>query len=254
MHPIAIDALLACVAFLAGAINSIAGGGSFLTFPALILAGVPPITANATNNAAMFVGTFGSIRGYREELRAYRRAILPGVIVSLLGGTAGAILLLHTPASIFERMIPWLLLFAIVVFTLSPYLTRKVEPHDGGHLHTPWQLALQFVTAIYGGYFGAGIGYLMLAILSFSGLPNMNAMNGVKNLMGSCINGIALIPFVLAGVVDWKFAVLMAIFAILGGYAGARVVRKIPHRSTRAAVIVLGFGMTAYFFLKGPHG
>jgi uncharacterized membrane protein YfcA len=254
MNPLATDAILAVVAFLAGAINSIAGGGSFLTFPALILAGVPPITANATNNAAMFVGTFGSIRGYREELRAYRRAILPGVAVSLLGGTAGAILLLRTPPSIFERMIPWLLLFAIVVFTLSPYLTRKVEPHDGGHLHSPWQLAGQFVVAIYGGYFGAGIGYLMLAILSFSGLPNMNAMNGVKNLMGSCINGVALIPFVIAGVVDWKYAILMSIFAVSGGYAGARVVRKIPTRYTRLAVIALGFSMTAYFFLKGNHG
>ncbi len=241
------------VAFLAGAINSIAGGGSFLTFPALVLAGVPPIGANATNNAAMFVGTFGSIRGYREELKTYRRLLPPGVIASLLGGTVGAILLLRTPAIVFERMIPWLLLFAIVVFTISPFLTRKVEAHDGGRLHAPWQLAMQFVVAIYGGYFGAGIGYLMLAILSFTGLPNMNVMNGIKNLMGSCINGVALIPFIIAGIVDWKYAILMSIFAIFGGYAGARVVRRIPSHLTRGAVIVLGFGMTAYFFLKPQH-
>jgi len=246
--------VLAAVAFAAGAINSVAGGGSFLSFPALILAGVPPISANATNNTAMFVGTGGSAWGYRRELRPYGRALLPGILVSLAGALAGAFLLLHTPATLFERLIPWLLLFAMLVFIASPYLTRHVDPHDGGRLHSPLQLGLQFATSIYGGYFGAGIGYLMLAILSLSGLPDMNAMNGIKTLFAACINGIAIVPFVLAGIIDWKYALLMMVFAVLGGYAGAKVFRRIPSTYTRAAVIVLGLGMTAYFFLKGPHG
>jgi len=254
MDALATDALLAGVALVAGAINSVAGGGSFLSFPALILAGVPPISANATNNTAMFVGTGASAWGYRRELKPYARTVLPGIVVSLIGALLGAMLLLHTPADLFERMIPWLLLFAMLVFIASPHLTRHVDPHGGGRLHSPLQLVLQFATAIYGGYFGAGIGYLMLAILSLSGLPDMNAMNGIKTLFAACINGIAIVPFVIAGIIDWKYALLMMVFAILGGYLGAKVFRRFPSRYTRAVVIVLGLCMTAYFFLKGSHG
>ena len=251
MTQLTTDAILAAVACFAGVVNSVAGGGSFFSFPALILAGVPPISANATNNAAMFVGTGGSAWGYRRELADYRRVLLPGILVSLVGALIGANLLLHTPAALFERMIPWLLLFAMAVFIASPYLTRNVDPHDGGRLHSPAQLALQFATAVYGGYFGAGIGYLMLAILSLSGLPDMNAMNGVKTLLAACINGIAIVPFVIAGIIDWKYAVLMAVFAVLGGYLGAKFFRRIPNRITRTCVIVLGLATTVYFFAKG---
>lgn len=254
MNPIATDALLAGVALFAGAINSVAGGGSFVSFPALVLVGVPPITANATNNAAMFVGTGGSAWGYRRELRPYARTVVPGIVASLIGALAGAFLLLHTPPGIFERLIPYLLLFAMIVFIASPYLTRHVDPHAGGRLHSPLQLALQFATAVYGGYFGAGIGYLMLAILSLSGLQDMNAMNGIKTLFAACINGVAIVPFALAGIIDWKYAILMMTFAVLGGYLGAKFFRKLPSNYTRAAVIVLGLGMTAYFFLKGMYG
>ncbi|HZT12413.1 MAG TPA: sulfite exporter TauE/SafE family protein [Candidatus Baltobacteraceae bacterium] len=239
--------LLAAAAFAGGAINSVAGGGSFLTFPALLFAGVPAIPANATNNTAMWMGVVASARGYREEVRAYRGVLLPAMIVSAVGSVGGALLLLHTPAKAFERMIPWLLLFATIVLAISPLLARKTEP---GRVHSPFQLVLQFAVSIYGGYFGAGIGILMLAILSLSSLPDMNAMNGVKNLLSVTITGVAVIPFMLAGVIDWRLALLMAAFAMAGGYAGARVFRKVPSPVTRAGVLAIAAGMTAYFFFK----
>ncbi len=234
-------------AFAGGAINSVAGGGSFLTFPALLFAGVPAITANATNNTAMWLGVIASARGYREEIRAYRSVIVPAMVVRLIGSLGGAVLLLHTPPRIFERLIPWLLLFATGVFALSPLLTGKHPPRA---VHSPWQLAAQFCVAIYGGYFGAGMGILMLAILSFSRLPNMNAMNGVKNVLSIVINGIAILPFVIARVIDWRIALVMAVFAMIGGYAGARFFRRVPSNITRSIVLCVGAGMSAYFFVR----
>jgi hypothetical protein len=239
--------ILLGAAFAGGAINSVAGGGSFLTFPALLFAGVPAIPANATNNTAMWLGVVASARGYREEIRTYRGVIVPAMVISLIGSLGGAVLLLHTPPKIFERLIPWLLLFATVVFALSPLLTKKHENRD---VHSPWQLAAQFAVSIYGGYFGAGMGILMLAILSFSGLPTMNAMNGVKNLLSIVINGIAVIPFVIAGAINWPIALFMAVFAMIGGYAGARIFRRVPSNITRIIVLAIGAGMSAYFFAK----
>jgi len=239
--------LLAAAAFAGGAINSVAGGGSFLTFPALLFAGVPPIPANATNNTAMWLGVVASARGYKEEIRRYRGVIVPALIVSAIGSLLGAVLLLHTPPRIFERMIPWLLLFATALFAASPLLTRNVKDD---RVHSPFQLVLQFGVAIYGGYFGAGIGILMLAILSLSPLPDINAMNGVKNLLSVAITGVAVVPFLIAGVINWPLALLMAIFAMTGGYAGARLFRMVPSRVTRATVMAIGAGMTAYFFFK----
>jgi len=208
---------------------------------------VPAIPANATNNTAMWMGVVASARGYREEIRAYRGVLLPAMIVSAAGSIGGALLLLHTPAKAFERMIPWLLLFATVVLAISPLLARNTKP---GRVHSPFQLVLQFAVSIYGGYFGAGIGILMLAILSLSSLPDMNAMNGVKNLLSATITGVAVIPFMLAGVIDWRLALLMAAFAMAGGYAGARVFRRVPSPIARAGVLAVAAGMTAYFFFK----
>jgi uncharacterized membrane protein YfcA len=221
------------------------------TFPALILAGVPAIPANATNNAAMWVGTLGSTRGFGDELRRYRGAMTPSIVVSCVGGIIGALLLLHTPHALFRTLVPWLLLCAMLIFIASPFLVRKAERDEPARVHAPWQLVLQFFVATYGGYFGAGIGYLMLALLSFSGLPTMNAMNAVKNLLAACINGVALVPFILAGVVDWRFAVPMALAAVAGGYVGSRVGQRVPHRLMRGFVIVAGSAMTAFFFWKG---
>lgn len=234
-------------AFAAGAMNSVAGGGSFLSFPALVFAGVPPISANATNNAAMWVGQIGSARGYREEVREHRALLLPVVLVSIVGSLLGALLLLRTPQALFERLIPWLLLFATVVFAVSPLLTRR---RDRAPSHAPWQIAVQFVVAIYGGYFGAGMGILMLAVLAFTGLPSFNAQNAIKNVLSVAINGIALVPFVVARIVDWRFALPMAAIALVGGYCGARFFRRVPPPVSRLLVILIGVVMTAVFFLR----
>lgn len=239
--------LVAIAALLGGAINSVAGGGSFLTFPALILAGVPAIPANATNNTAMWLGVVASARGYREEVRAHRHLLVAASIVSLIGAVIGAVLLLHTPPKVFVRMIPWLLLFATAVFAISPFVTKT---RDTARPHTPLQLVVQFLIAIYGGYFGAGMGILMLAVLSFSGLPNMNAANGLKNVLSIVINGTAVIPFVIAGIIVWKIALLMAIFTMIGGYAGSRFFRRVPSAITRVVVLCIGVAMSAYFFVR----
>jgi hypothetical protein len=235
-------------AFFGGALNSVAGGGSFLSFPSLVFAGVPPIWANASNNAAMWVGQIGSARGYKEEIRAHRDVLLPIIAVSVVGALMGAMLLLVTPAATFLRLIPWLLLFATAVFAISPWLTKKELERDPSH--APWQLAVQFLVSIYGGYFGAGMGILMLAVLAFSGLPNFNSQNAVKNVLSVAINGVALVPFVLARIVDWRYAVPMAALALLGGYFGARFFRRLPQPVSRAFVIVIGVTMTVLFFTR----
>ena len=234
-------------AFAAGAMNSVAGGGSFLSFPALVFAGVPPISANATNNAAMWVATLGSARGYREEIAAHRALLAPAIVTSALGSIAGAVLLLVTPQAIFVKLVPWLLLFATIVFAAGPLLKRTPRTHVR---HAPWQVAVQFFIAIYGGYFGAGMGILMLAVLSFSGLPNFNAQNAVKNVLAVAINGVALVPFVIARIVDWRFAVPLAAIALLGGYLGARFFRQVPQRISRALVVAIGLAMTMVFFIR----
>jgi len=227
--------------------NSVAGGGSFLSFPALLFAGVPAISANATNNGAMWVGTIGSARGYREELAAHRALLFPIVCASIVGSLVGACLLLATPQALFERLIPWLLLFATIVFTVSPRFTRAAGAPPR---HAPWQIAAQFSVAIYGGYFGAGMGILMLAVLAFSGLPSFNAQNAIKNVLAVSINGVALVPFVIARIVDWRFAVPMAALALLGGYFGARFFRRVPQPIARTLVVAIGAVMTIVLFLR----
>jgi uncharacterized protein len=238
----------AIAAFVAGAMNSVAGGGSFLSFPALLYAGVPAISANATNNAALWVGTIGSARGYHEEIAAHRAVLLPVLVASLAGSLIGACLLLVTPQALFERLIAWLLLFATLVFAASPLLTRRTSAPPR---HSPWQIAVQFVVAVYGGYFGAGMGILMLAVLAFSGLPTFNAQNAIKTVLALSINGVALVPFVVARIVDWRFALPMAAFALLGGYFGARLWRRVPQRLSRALVVAIGAAMTIVFFVRG---
>jgi uncharacterized protein len=227
--------------------NSVAGGGSFLSFPALLFAGVPAISANATNNAAMWVGTIGSARGYREEVVAHRTLLLPVVCASVAGSLIGACLLLATPQVLFQRLIPWLLLFATIVFAASPRIAGRT---NAAPRHKPWQIALQFIVAIYGGYFGAGMGILMLAILAFSGLPSFNAQNAIKNVLSVSINGVALVPFVVARIVDWRFALPMALIALLGGYFGARFFRRVPQPLSRALVVAIGTAMTIVFFVR----
>ncbi|MGA7570924.1 MAG: sulfite exporter TauE/SafE family protein [Candidatus Aquilonibacter sp.] len=234
-------------AFFAGAMNSIAGGGSFLSFPALILAGVPSIPANATNNTAMWVGMFGGARAYWGDVQPHKRMLYAMLGISVVGALLGASLLLLTPPAAFNRLIPWLLLFATVTFAASPFITK---PHQAHPSHQWWQYVAQFAVAVYGGYFTAGIGILMLALLAFSGLPNFNATNGMKNVLSFAINGVSVIPFMIARVIDWRYAIPMAVVALVGGYVGAHLFRRVPEAYGRWFVIAIGTIMTIVFFVR----
>lgn len=238
----------------AGAINSVAGGGSFISFPALLLAGVPPISANATNTTALWPGTVASVGAYRRELATQRRGIVLFSIISLVGGVIGALLLLWTQERIFEQLIPFLMLAATLIFILSPRITRWTRQH-GGHGQEPWSrrlpvLALYFGVAIYGGFFGAGLGILTLAVLGLLGMEHIHEMNALKVLQASLVNGVAVLTFALAGAVLWPAALLMAAGGILGGYGGAALARRINPAAVRWIVIVISVSLTVYFFIR----
>ena len=240
------------VAVFAGALNSVAGGGSFLSFPTLLFLGLPPIVANATNNTAMWLGTLSSAGGYREELRG-RIGLWPALAVSLVGSVAGAELLLHTPDATFTRLIPWLLLFATVIFAASDLLRLLAKHRENiadDRIDARWLPAL-FLVSIYGGYFGAGIGILMLAMFALAGWANIHRMNAVKVALAASINGIAVVPFLFAHKIAWVDAVILTAGAVLGGYYGARLARRVAPGIVRIAVVTVGAGMTAYFFLRG---
>ncbi|MGN6389943.1 MAG: sulfite exporter TauE/SafE family protein [Burkholderiaceae bacterium] len=244
-------AALVGVSALAGAINSIAGGGSFLTFPTLLLTGMPGIVANATNNTAMWLGTAASAHGYREELRETRAVNLRLVVASAAGSLIGALLVLKTPEAAFTKAIPFLLLAATLLFIAGPMLARRRPESDGQNTALPgWGLAAQFLLGIYGGYFGAGVGIATLALLGQMGFRKIHQMNALKTLLTSCMNGIAVLPFALAGAILWHWALLMCGGAVIGGYAGARLARRLPPKVVRWTVITVAASMTAYFFRK----
>ncbi len=187
-------------AVVAGALNSVAGGGSFISFPALLYVGLPPIVANATNNTAMWLGTLSSVGGYRDEFGGRRRRFVPALFVGAAGGIVGAVLLLVTPEATFTRMIPYLLLFATVVFAASDWLRRlgRSTGTPAGDVTTRL-LAPLFFVSIYGGYFGAGMGILILALLAVAGWTEIHRMNALKVLLAACVNGVAVVPFAVAG-------------------------------------------------------
>ena len=248
--------LVAAVA--GGALNSVAGGGSFLTFPTLLLTGVAPIQANATSTVALWPGSLMSVAAYRRELQGRSGMLLLGA-VSLAGGLVGAVLLLRTPQSTFVRLVPYLLLLATLLFTFGGRLTRllraRLNTHLAGMSAPPWVAiagvaVLQLVIATYGGYFGGGIGILMLASLALLGMDNIHTMNALKTLMASCINGVAVVTFVVAGAVAWPQALLMVAGAMAGGYGGAHFARQLDPLRVRRLVISVGFLLTIYFFVR----
>ena len=248
--------LLFVAAILGGTLNAVAGGGSFFTFPALIFTGVDSITANATSTIALLPGSIASAGAYRNDLAGQQRGLMIVLLgTSLIGGVLGAILLLRTPESTFVNLIPYLLLGATLLFALSPYITarlrlRAIEKTTRISTMTLIIFAfVQFIIAIYGGYFGGGIGILMLAALAFMGMDDINKMNAVKTLLTSAINGAGAITFILEGRVLWLQAVVMIVGAILGGYGGAYYARKIEQRWVRLFVIITGVVLTIYFFV-----
>ena len=249
--------VLAAVALVAGAINSVAGGGSFLTFPTLILTGVPSVQANATNTVALWPGIVASIGAYRRELKALgaRRDFLVLGAISLAGGILGALLLLNTPQSTFNVLVPFLLLFATLLFAFGGRIAlalrrRMAKSRGSSRLITVVVALLQFAIALYGGYFGGGIGILMLASLALSGMENLHQMNAVKTVLAACINGVAVITFIIARAVFWPQAIVMTLGAVIGGYGGATLARRLPPAGVRWFVIAVGLGMAAFFFAK----
>lgn len=254
-------------AILGGTLNAVAGGGSFITFPSLIYAGVQPIQANATSTTALWPASVAALWAFRKELATQNRVLLLSLgIVSLLGGVAGAILLLVTPQTTFVRLIPFLLLAATLLFAFSPtlnaYLKKRAaerklrdSQRDSASSQLSWFIVLrtsllQLIIAIYGGYFGGGIGILQLASLGAMGMEDIHEMNAIKNATTSCINGVAVVTFILAGAVFWDYALTMLVGAIIGGYGAAYYARKLDQRLVRAFVILVGCVMTIAFFVK----
>ena len=247
--------LLFSTAFIAGGLNAVAGGGSFITFPTLIFTGVPPIAANATNNTAMWVAALASAGAYRQDLGIERRDFLLLCSVSLVGGMIGSVALLYTSPDVFKKLIPYLLLLATLVFTFGEpfkkWLQRQSQNTSPESILQFNLVLAQLAIAIYGGFFGAGLGILMLATLTFLGIKSIHTMNAFKAFLGSCINGIAIVPFIFAGVIAWHQAILMAVGGSLGSYLSANYARKLEPHLIRKFVMIVAFSMTAYFFLHG---
>jgi uncharacterized protein len=238
---------------LGGAINAVAGGGSFVSFPALLFTGVPPVPANATNTLAMWVGTTASGGAYREKLNIPRRVMIPLVVTSVIGGLAGAFLLIKTPAQTFLHVLPWLLLGATLLFAFGKHLTGRISAgisHEASNAAVAVASLYETVVAVYGGYFGGGVGIMNLAMLAALGMTDIHAMNKLKVVLGGVINGVATITFVVIGMIVWPQAMVMTAGAILGGYSSAHYAQKLPQAWVRSFVILVGTAMTIYFFIR----
>ncbi|MCU1265626.1 MAG: hypothetical protein JWM21_1944 [Acidobacteria bacterium] len=246
--------ILFASAFVAGAINAIAGGGTLVTFPVLIWLGLDPKIANATSTVALWPGLFGGLYGYRRELENSSTLLVRLGAISVLGGAVGAWLLIATPSPTFARMVPFLILFATLLFMAQGAITRRLQLQPiAAEPRTSWwlgALVFQFCSAIYGGYFGAGNGILMLAAMGLLGLHEIHRANGIKNFLGICINSVAVLSFSLTHLVVWPDALLMAVGALLGGYFGARMAVRIGQLIVRRAIVMIGFVITFFMLWK----
>jgi uncharacterized membrane protein YfcA len=241
--------LLFLAGAVAGALNAVAGGGSFIGLPAMLLANVSPVAANATTTFALWPGTVGSVVAYREHIGRKTATLLPLLLVSLAGGVLGGLLLIRTTDSGFLRVLPWLMLAAAVTFTFSSRLRPARNAAISSATMPWWAWLLQLGIATYGGYFGGGMGIMILAGMSIGGMTDIHEMNGIKTLLAAVINGVALLEFVLVGAIAWAPGLVMAAGASLGGYAGARLARRIPTYRLRWAVVIVAWVLTGYFFV-----
>ena len=238
---------------LGGALNSVAGGGSFIAFPALLFTGVPPIPANATNTIALWTAAAASGGAYRKQLDVPRRVMIPLLAASLVGGLAGAFLLLKTPAHTFMRVLPWLTLGATLLFAFGKKLAggrRSVIEHETSTAPLAGATLFQLVVAVYGGYFGGGMGIVMLAMLAVLGMTDIHAMNALKSVMGFVINGVAVSRSSSPAPCIGSTGSIMIVGGIVGGYLGAHYAKKMPQAWIRVFVVLVGAGMTVYFFWK----
>jgi len=252
--------LVALAAAAGGAVNSIAGGGTLLTYPAIIALGIPPLAANATSTVALWPSAVGSLWGYRRELVGARWWVRYFALPSVLGGAVGAWLLLHTSASRFEHIVPFLVLGATCLFMVQGPLMKRLRPaapapregEDPRPVHPGFFLLYQFGVGVYGGYFGAGIGILMLAVLGLLGFTNIHRMNGLKMWGGMCMNAVAALMFASSDLVIWPVAGAMAVGGVLGGYGGSRLAQRVGQQPVRRAIVLIGFGAFAWLLLRTP--
>jgi uncharacterized membrane protein YfcA len=241
-------ALMLIAAFFAGVVNSIAGGGMLLTFPVLIWLGLDAKMANATSTVALWPGLFGGLFGYRREMEDSSVMLMRLGVTSVIGGGVGAWLLILTPSRTFASLVPFLILFATVLFMIQAPVNKWLRlPAQTGKSTTKWwvgAIVFQFFSAMYGGYFGAGNGILMLAALGLLGLHDIHRANGIKNFLGVCINSVAVVSFSFMNLVSWPRALLMAAAALVGGYFGARTAQRVGRTLIRRAIVVIGFVIT----------
>ncbi|MFL5341270.1 MAG: sulfite exporter TauE/SafE family protein [Gemmataceae bacterium] len=249
------DLILCATALVAGAQNSIAGGGTLYTFPTLLRVLTDSRVANGTSTAALVPGSVAGAWGYASEVRQTPRSTLILLMVpSLLGAAAGTLLVVNFPESYFKTMVPWLILTAATLFLIQPQIAKFTKSHAVEHRPSAWVQAgvifFQFLVAVYGGYFGAGIGILMLTSLSLMGLGDIHRVNALKTVLASGINAVSVAIFIAHDMVRWHFALPMAAAAIVGGYLGARLARRMNKTMVRWLVIVIGFGLAAYYFIR----
>jgi uncharacterized membrane protein YfcA len=246
---------LAVASFLGGTLNAVAGGGSFLVFPAMLGMKMLPIQANATNTVALWPGQLTSIVAYRDDLKRNLRLAFPLALAGLVGGTAGAVVLLNTPQTTFLHLVPWLLLVAAVIFAVSDPVSRWLErrktaaPATGPRRRLPVFLST-VVVCFYIGYFGAGAGFLMITLLSLFGYQDLNEINALKVVSTTAANGIAFVIFIVDGQVVWRYCLLAMVTCAVGGYSSASMARRIPQPVLRGLVVFIGLAMAAWFFWK----
>jgi len=247
--------LLLSAGFVGGFINSVAGGGSFVTFPALLFSGIPPVLANATNTFAACAGYLSGAYAFRNELRAHKNALWHILPISLIGGALGAWLLLQIPEAAFKAVVPWLLLFATVMFVFGPKVNAALKQAASGHHHISklgsyTLLLLLLLVCAYGGFFNAGLGIVALSYLALAGYRDINSMNGLKLLISTAASLTAIIIFVIEGAVVWSEGTILLVGSLLGGYVAANVSKAIPAAYVKRFVVLIGGGMTTYFFVQ----
>jgi len=247
--------IIGLAAAMAGAMNSVAGGGTFFSFPALLAIGVPPVTANASNAVALWPASLSSAYAYRRELARFSNGLPALTLVALVGGIAGGLLLLSTHDDTFSTLIPWLLLIATVMFAgsgqISTLLARLRQRAESGPSHgSAGGLLFQLAVSVYGGFFGAGMGIVMIAALAIQGHRDIHDINALKNWLSAIIYSVAVVTFVVAGAVSWPHTLVMIVTAAIGGYWGAVGARKVPAMWLRRFIIGVGSVLTIYYFYK----
>ena len=244
-------AVLGVAGFLAGMVNSVAGGGTLISFPALMWSGCNAVVANATSTVALWPGSLGGALGYRRQVSDAGRLLRWMIPPSLLGGGLGSLLLLRTDAQVFARLVPWLLLCATVLLALQETVTRRISARPSGRVGMVLAVFFQFLVGLYGGYFGAGIGILMLAVLGLLGETDIHRMNGMKNLFACCINGVAALLFIASGAVVFQDVLVVSLSALAGGWGGAGMALKLGRRAVRWCVVAIGLVLSLASFLRG---